>query len=170
MKSCYSSEFDNIPLGENSVGIAGDMAKARRPIVATISAVIKDGAVLLVRRANAPDIGLWGFPGGKIDFGETIEVAAVRELLEETGIVAEAVSVFNAVDAFDIDKSSSVREHYVLIAVLCRWISGSPLAGDDALEAAWHNLAELGVADVGMSFGVADVAKQAAALAATTKS
>ena len=94
----------------------------------------------------------------------------MRDLLEETGVVGEAVSVFNAVDAFDIDDSSSVCEHYVLIAVLCRWISGSPLAGDDALEAAWHDLAELGMADPGMSFGVAHLARQAAALANTVRS
>ena len=73
--------------------------------------------------------------------------------------------MFNAVDAFDIDDSTGIRGHYILIAVLCRWISGSPLAGDDALEAAWHSLAQLGATDVGMSFGVADVARQAAALA-----
>lgn len=142
-----------------------DAPVTRRPVAATISAVIKDGAVLLVRRANAPDAGLWGFPGGKIDFGETIEAATVRELFEETSVIAEVVTVFNAVDAFDIDDSSGVRGHYILIAVLCRWISGSPLAGDDALEAAWHNLAELGTTDVAMSFGVADVARQAEALA-----
>jgi len=154
---------------DNLDSIDRSMPKTR-PIAATISAVIKDGAVLLVRRANAPDVGLWGFPEGKIDFGETIEAAAVRDLLEETGVVGEAVSVFIAVDDFDIDDSSSVCEHYVLIAVLCRWISGSPLAGDDALEAAWHDLAQLGMADPGMSFGVAHLARQAAALANTVRS
>ncbi len=40
---------------------------------------------MLVRRANPPDAGLWGFPGGKIEFGETVKDAAMRELREETG-------------------------------------------------------------------------------------
>ncbi|WCM25977.1 NUDIX hydrolase [Sphingomonas sp. QA11] len=135
------------------------------PVPATIAAVIRDGQVLLVRRANPPDAGLWGFPGGKIDHGETIEAAAVRELFEETGIRAEAGPVFTAVDAMDLATTGGVHAHYVLIAVLCRWAAGEPQAGDDALEAAWHDLDGLDHAGLAMSFGVADVARQAAILA-----
>lgn len=131
----------------------------RRPIPATIAVVIKDRSVLLVRRANPPDAGLWGFPGGKIEFGETIEQAAVRELFEETGVVAEAGPVFTAVDAMDQGAMGETRAHYVLIAVLCRWVSGRPVAGDDALEAAWHGLDVLESEALAMSFGVADVAR-----------
>lgn len=138
------------------------------PVPATIAAVIRDGRVLLVRRANPPDAGLWGFPGGKIERGETIEEAAVRELREETGICAEAGPVFTAVDAMDRGAEGELHAHYVLIAVLCRWTSGEPLAGDDALEAAWHDLDDLDHAGLAMSFGVADVARQAATLAALT--
>ncbi|MEN7538812.1 NUDIX domain-containing protein, partial [Aurantiacibacter flavus] len=56
----------------------------QRPIAATIAVVLREGQVLLVRRANPPDAGRWGFPGGKIETGETIEQAAIRELYEET--------------------------------------------------------------------------------------
>ncbi|WP_343611706.1 NUDIX hydrolase [Novosphingobium sp.] len=92
-------------------------SSVRRPVPATIAAVIRDGSVLLVRRANPPDVGLWGFPGGKIDFGETIAQAAVRELLEETGIQAEAGPVFNCVDVLDRAEDGTIRHHYFLIAV-----------------------------------------------------
>jgi len=136
----------------------------RRPVPATIAAVIRDGSVLLVRRANPPDVGLWGFPGGKIDLGETIAQAAVRELFEETGIQADAGPVFNCVDVLDRAEDGMIRHHYVLIAVLCRWTAGSPVAGDDALEAAWHPLTDLRDTALAMSFGVADIALQAAAL------
>jgi mutator protein MutT len=138
----------------------------RHPIPATISAVIRNGQVLLVRRANPPDAGLWGFPGGKIDHGETIEAAAVRELFEETGVRAEAGPVFTAVDAMDRGSAEEIHVHYILIAVLCRWESGEPQAGDDALDAAWHDLDGLDHAGLAMSFGVADVARRAATLAA----
>ena len=136
----------------------------QRPIPATIAAVIRDGQVLLVRRANPPDQGRWAFPGGKIEMGERIEDAA-RELFEETGVTAEPLTVFDAVDVFDHDADGLLRRHYILVAVLCRWISGEPVAGDDASQARWVPLAELDAQALALSFGVADVARKAAALA-----
>lgn len=137
----------------------------QRPIPATIAAVIRDGQVLLVRRANPPDQGRWAFPGGKIEMGERIEDAAARELFEETGVTAEPLTVFDAVDVFDHDADGLLRRHYILVAVLCRWISGEPVAGDDASQARWVPLAELDAQALALSFGVADVARKAAALA-----
>ncbi len=134
------------------------------PIPATIAVVFRGRSVLLVRRANPPDATLWGFPGGKIDFGESIERAAVRELYEETGIRADAGPVFTAVDAFDGAAGPDAKAHYVLIAVLCHWRAGEPQAGDDALEARWHDLDNLEHAGLAMSFGVASVARQAFAI------
>ena len=135
------------------------------PIPATIAAVWHQDRILLVRRANPPDAGRWGFPGGKIEAGEQIEQAAVRELLEETGIEGRARQVFTAVDAFDKDDSGRLRRHYVLIAVLCDFVAGTPVAGDDALEARWFRLDELEDAGLALSLDVARVARQAAALA-----
>lgn len=138
--------------------------QAARPIAASIATVFHEGRILLVRRANPPDAGRWGFPGGKIDRGETIEHAAIRELLEETGVRAEARRVFTAVDAFDQDESGRLRLHFILIAVLCEWKSGKTVAGDDALEARWFRLEELDDADLALSLDVAEVARQAATL------
>lgn len=132
-----------------------------RPIAATIGVLFKDGKVLLVRRANPPDAGLWGFPGGKIERGETVKDAAVRELYEETGIVSNASKAFNAVDAFDFDSSGKLRHHFVLVAVLCIWVSGDPLAGDDALEANFFDIKDLINTDLALSLDVKEVALQA---------
>lgn len=137
----------------------------RTAIAATIAVVIHEGHVLLVRRKNPPDAGRWGFPGGKIKFGESIKAAAERELFEETAIRGEAYRVFTAVDAFDFDTEHTVRAHFILVAVLCRWVSGEPMAGDDALEAQWFGLNALEDANLAMSFGVADVARQALLIA-----
>lgn len=139
-------------------------APAFRPIAAAIAAVFLDGKILLVRRANPPDAGRWGFPGGKIEAGETIENAAVRELREETGVDAEALRVFTAVDAFDHDEQGRLRQHFILLAVLCKWRSGRPIAGDDALEAKWFGLDELDEAGLALSLDVAAVAREAEAL------
>ena len=117
---------------------------------------------MLVRRANPPDAGRWGFPGGKIEFGESIENAAVRELLEETGVRAEPHRIFTAVDAFDHGDDGSLRRHFILIAVLCQWQSGEPVAADDALEAKWFALEDLDDCRLALSLDVAKVARNAA--------
>lgn len=124
-----------------------------------------EGRILLVRRANPPDAGHWGFPGGKIEAGEPIESAAARELLEETGIRGRARRVLTAVDAFERDDTGRLRRHFVLIAVLCEWVSGEPVAADDALEAKWFHLAELEEPGLPISLDVVKVARQAADIA-----
>src|ERR1700761_1264593 len=131
------------------------------PVAATIGVVLRNDQVLLVRRRNAPDAGLWGFPGGKINRGESITAAATREIHEETAITTEAVKIFSAVDVLDADEAGNLLHHFVLIAVLCRWIAGEPLAGDDALDARWWDLHALDDAGLVMSFGVIDVLREA---------
>ena len=113
------------------------------PVASVLGVVVHDANVLLVRRINPPDAGKWGYPGGWIDPGETMAQAAVRELFEETKVRAEARCVFNALDAFDYDQEGLLRRQFVMVAVLCAWVSGSPIAGDDATEAAWFPIASL---------------------------
>lgn len=131
------------------------------PVPAVIAVVIHEDQVLLVRRANPPDAGLWGFPGGKIAFGESLEAAALRELREETGIVAEARSVMTALDVFEAGQER-LHRHFILIPILCRWISGVALAGDDALEAGWFPIRELDPNKLSMSSRVDVIAREAA--------
>src|SRR3712207_5134811 len=133
------------------------------PIPAVIAVVIHEDRTLLVRRANPPDAGLWGFPGGKIEFGETVADAAIRELREETGVRAEAQGVITALDILVPSDDGGVRQHYILIAMRCRWISGTPLAADDALEARWFPIAALDPETLPMSADVDVIARRAEA-------
>jgi len=130
----------------------------RRPTVATIAVVIRDGCALLVQRRNPPDEGRWGFPGGKVEYGEPLAAAALRELFEETGIAAEAGPVLTAFDVIGDD------HHYVLIALLCHWRAGEPRAGDDAAAAAWVDLEDLEAGGLPLSAGVDRLARRAAAM------
>lgn len=132
------------------------------PVAAAIGVVLRDDQVLLVRRANQPDAGKWGFPGGKIEPGEPVQAAAAREVAEETGLVVRPLHVFTAVDAFHRNASGQLVTHYVLIAVLCEWISGLPQAAGDALEAEWFPIETLDSVDIVMSVDVARVASMAA--------
>lgn len=135
------------------------------PIPAVIAIVLRNDRALLVRRANPPDAGMWGFPGGRIEFGETVKEAAIRELLEETGIHAQAQDVITTVDVLVRNSSDAVEQHYILIAVQCRWMSGEPVAGDDALEARWFPVADLDPSRLAMSAEVDVIARRALASA-----
>ncbi|WP_299752643.1 NUDIX hydrolase [uncultured Tateyamaria sp.] len=107
------------------------------PKLAALAVVIRDSMVLLVKRRNDPDAGLWGFSGGHVDLGETAMDAAARELLEETTIVSHPVHYLTNVDVIEVDESNAVKFHFLLVAVLCEYISGEPLARDDVSEARW---------------------------------
>lgn len=138
------------------------LALPKGPIVAVIAVVIRNEKVLLVRLANPPDAGQWGFPSGKVERGENLLVAASRELNEEIGVDATALGVFNAVDAFHHDARSDMLDHYILVAALCRWTGGEPVAGDDAMEARWVYLQDLRDTDLCLSLDVARIAAKGA--------
>jgi ADP-ribose pyrophosphatase YjhB (NUDIX family) len=104
-----------------------------------LAAVVRDGRLLLVQRAKDPDKGLWGLPGGMIEEGETPEVAAVRELAEETGVDADGAIV---IDRFEIGEAGA-RFHFQLSVVLLRWMSGEGLADSDAMAVGWFGPDEI---------------------------
>ena len=108
-----------------------------RPIVAVLAVVLRGEQALIVQRAQQPNAGRWGFPGGVLELGETIGEGAMRELLEETGIVAEPAGTLNVHDAVSRDADGRVQFHYVLIAVRGIWQSGEGEPADDAAACAW---------------------------------
>ncbi len=136
-----------------------------RPIPAVLAVVERGGAVLLVRRANPPDQGLWGFPGGRMEMGETHLEAALRELHEETGIEADAPRLITVLDFIQHDSAGILAHHFAMIAVLCRWRSGEAVAADDALEARWFDRPALAALGARASLKVEYLAELALAMA-----
>ena len=110
------------------------------PRAAVLAVVVREGEVLLVCRKNPPNAGAWGFPGGRVEPGEPLADAVVRELREETGVEARFLRVFDAADSIALAPDGGLEHHFVLVAGLCRWVSGEPVAADDALAAAWFPL------------------------------
>jgi len=106
------------------------------PVPAVGVICFRGDEVLLIRRGQPPRLGEWSLPGGRIEFGEAVEAAALRELAEETGVVAELAGLVAVVDGLFGEK------HYVLIDYAARWVSGEPVAGDDAADARFMPLPE----------------------------
>jgi ADP-ribose pyrophosphatase YjhB (NUDIX family) len=114
-----------------------------RPIVAVLAVVLRGDRALIVQRAQQPNVGRWGFPGGVLELGETVGEGAMRELFEETGIAADPAGVLNVNDAIHRDDEGRVQFHYTLIAVRGIWRSGDGVAADDAADCAWASRAEI---------------------------
>lgn len=114
-----------------------------RPVVGIGVAVLRPGAVLLVRRGNPPNAGHWSLPGGAQELGETARDAARRELLEEAGLTVGALELAAQVDSIHHDPDGRVRYHYTIIDFAARWTEGEPRAGGDVTEVAWAPFGDL---------------------------
>lgn len=85
-------------------------------------AMVRDGHLLLIRRARPPEAGCWSLPGGKIDFGERTEAAARREIAEELGVELGALELLRVVDLFVPGQG----EHWVSPVYLAKAFAGEP--------------------------------------------
>ncbi len=113
------------------------------PRVAVGALVIKAGAVLLVKRGKAPSDGKWAIPGGSVELGETLQQAAQREIIEETGIRIRAAEPVYTFDFIERNQYGRIRFHYVIIDLAAEYLSGKIKPGDDADQAAWIPFAKL---------------------------
>jgi len=107
------------------------------PIPAVGVVCLRGDEVLLIRRGTPPRLGEWSLPGGRIEPGEGVRAAALRELREETGVDARLIGLIDVVDGLFPE-----GRHYVLIDFAAEWLSGEPAAGDDAAEAAFVPVGE----------------------------
>ncbi len=119
---------------------------AARPEMCVGAVVLDDDRLLMIRRGRAPGIGLWSLPGGRVERGETLAEAVVRELAEETGLECVCGPLIGWVERISDD------HHFVILDFEATAFddTAEPRAGDDAAEAAWiplHTLDELDIVD-----------------------
>lgn len=117
------------------------MNEQRKTLPAVSVAVVRGTTVLLVKRARPPSQGVYAFPGGKVEPGETLQEAAARELLEETGLRAEDYRPLR-----DIHIDGSSENHpvdYLLTVFGAVYAGGEATASDDAETAAFYTLNEM---------------------------
>jgi ADP-ribose pyrophosphatase YjhB (NUDIX family) len=121
-------------------------------------AVVRDGRVLLVKRANVRAFGLWSLPGGHVELGEPVRKAALRELAEETGVEAEIERLIDCLDIITRNPAGEVDSHYVLSVFAARWLGGAGRAASDVSAVMWAAPADLD--RLAMTPGTADLIRR----------
>ncbi len=134
------------------------------PRVGVGAVVLHRGRVLLVRRGKAPSMGKWTLPGGLVELGETTAEAIRREVQEECSCDIRLVGVAGVVDRVIRDADGRVRYHYVLVDYAAHADSQTIVAGTDADEAQWVDVARVSELDV--TDGLVDMIGRALALVA----
>jgi 8-oxo-dGTP diphosphatase len=113
---------------------------SEQPVPGVGVAVIDSGRILLVRKDRGPWVDHWAVPGGRVEMGERMADAAVREVKEETGLDIRLGPVIWTGEV--IDSADHPEWHYVLIDYVGFVLGGDLVAGDDAAEARWVTLEE----------------------------
>jgi 8-oxo-dGTP diphosphatase len=114
-----------------------------RPYLAVSAAIIRDGRVLVARRARGPAIGVWTMPGGVVEAGETLMEALQREIAEETGLTIQPVALAGYREVLVRDDDKRLSRHFVILCFASRWVSGEPKLNEELAEARWLRPAEL---------------------------
>jgi 8-oxo-dGTP diphosphatase len=109
----------------------------KKPHVAVGAIVIRDGALLMVRRGHDPSRGLWSLPGGRVETGEYLHEAVAREVREETGLEVTPSALVGILEVVG-------DPHYVILDFAAS-VAGEedPVAGSDVDEVRWVPLDEV---------------------------
>ena len=115
-----------------------------RPYLAVSAAIIRDGKVLVVRRARKPALDLYTMPGGVVEAGEALSEAVAREVREETTLEIEVGALAGHREVIVRDGEGRAERHFVILCFAARWIAGEPVLNDELDDARWIDPAELG--------------------------
>ena len=113
------------------------------PIVGVGGIIFRGDQVLLIKRGKEPGLGQWSIPGGVVRPGETLKEAVVREILEETHLKVEILSLVKVLERIFHDPDGRVAYHYVLADFLCQPLGGTLQPDSDAQDARFVPLKDL---------------------------
>jgi 8-oxo-dGTP diphosphatase len=137
------------------------MSEASRPELCVGAVVVDADRLLLIRRGRGFGVGRWCVPGGRVEAGETVGEAVVRELQEETGLEGLCGPLLGWVERIHDD------HHFVILDFVVDVLDpDEPTAGDDAAEARWVPLGE--VAELDLVDGMAEFLHEHGVLATIT--
>lgn len=110
-----------------------------RPELCVGAVAVQDDHLLMIRRGTPPGLGLWSLPGGRVERGELMLEAVVREVGEETGLDVVCEGMMEVVERIGPDWHFVIANHRVTVVD-----EAEPNAGTDAAEAAWIPLVQVG--------------------------
>ena len=129
------------------------------PVRAVSAAIYHQGRFLLVRRGRAPARGLYAFPGGRVEAGETLIEAVRREVIEETGAFLSGIE--HLADLELASEQDGGRIEFILSVHVAGFAGGEVVAGDDAEAAVWFTVEEM--ARLPLAGSVLEIAQRIAA-------
>jgi len=135
--------------------MADERTYPQRPYLAVSAAIIRDGKVLVVRRARQPALGIFTLPGGGVETGETLMQAVTREVREETSMDIEPVALAGHREAIVRDAQGRVERHFVILCFAARWLSGEPVLNEELDDARW--LAPAALSSLRTTEGLAEI-------------
>jgi ADP-ribose pyrophosphatase YjhB (NUDIX family) len=120
----------------------------RIPVPAVDLVVRKSGKILLEQRGRPPFEGMHCLPGGHVEYNETVEKAALRELKEETSIDAKLIGILGVFS----DPNRDPRGQRISTIFVADWLGGEPIGADDAKSAEWFDESDLRNPSFSMAF------------------
>jgi 8-oxo-dGTP diphosphatase len=142
--------------------VADQRTYPERPYLAVSAAIIRDGKVLIVRRARSPALNLYTLPGGTVELGESLIDAVVREVREETSLSIEPVALAGHREVITSDAQGRIERHFVILCFAARWFAGESFLNDELDDARWIDPSDLGAYRT--TDGLAKIVTAAAAL------
>ena len=119
-----------------------------QPVIAVGAVVVHKNRLLLIQRGKEPAKGEWAIPGGRVELGETMHAAVVREIMEETGISILPGKLVYAFETIQPDPQGRIRFHYVIFDFMAQYLAGEPTPRDDAKDARWVSADDIGTYDL----------------------
>ncbi len=131
----------------------------QHPQLAVSAAIFRRQDVLLVRRARSPAKGFYSLPGGRVEFGESLQEALTREVDEETGLKIDIVGLAGWREVLP---SASGGGHYLIMSFAARWTAGEVVLNDELDDFKW--LAPDRIGGLKLTGGLEEVLREAARL------
>jgi len=129
------------------------------PQIAVSAAIFRNDRILLVRRARSPAKGFYSFPGGRVEFGETLHAALHREVDEETAL---KIDIIGLAGWREVVPGTAGGGHYLIMSFAARWLAGEPVLNDELDDFRW--LAPDALGDLKVTGGLQEVIQAAQGL------